>query len=1762
MSRHCSLLTKIIGAIALILIAAAIVIATQPAATVNAAITGMKGSGTNGDPYRIENAEDLRTLSTNVKNGNTFENLLIILVNDVDMSSISSWEPIGTESTPFKGTFDGNGRSITGLNLSDKSKNYVGLFGRNSGEVTNLSLSGTVKGNDNVGAIAARNTNTGRITSCTFSGTVNGSSYVGGIAGYNEGTIDNCFNDAAVNFTEKGGGIAGGSNNAITNCTNTGVIKGSKYAGGIAGINEGSIGHITNCLNEKYANVTAESGGDSYAGGIAGESNGDIWYCTNKAAVTSKGQCAGGMTGYGDKLTILECVNEGDVDSNGSERTGGIIGALTAASNDPKSITNCTNRGTVSGGSKTGGITGSTQYCSIENCISNGNVTGGSRTGGIAGELLRGAGIDKCTSTGKITGKERVGGIAGTQDHSEDVLNSINRGDVKGSGNQVGGITGYAVFNYTGGVGSARVRYCTNHGDVSGKSNTGGIAGFSNANISNNINKGDVSGTTYTGGIVGLTYDGGDTLQININEGDVSGTEKVGGICGYQRSSAIVSCYNKGDVTGNQDVGGIVGFNEPVDVGCTIKYCINSGDVRGKGSSDEDTTVGGIVGYGNQVSVIECGNTGDIEADGRHAGGIIGYAKGASITDSYNRGAVYAYREAGGILGDSRSEVKITRCYCFAPDDHPKHSGKDGVDCEYYDPVYWAYAGGLVGRQSNNDSVLKLKDNYWWSDCSDYALGWVHEFGILSGDGYDYFYYQKRFKDPSYFKGWDFNNTWVVKGDAPVNRRAQNINPKGGVGGIGGIGGTGAVRQSVSTRLYIKDLAEMKQFRDNVNNGNSYAGISVYLQSDLDLSGSLWTPVGNADNPFWGYFYGENHVIKGMNVDTSEYGGLFGYCGGSIYDLWVCGSVKSSGYNAGGIAGFSSGSIKNCTFIGDVTSTAEEGNAGGIAGGYGMISNFGLMTDCLHVGKVSASGGSVAVGGIAGSKIVINFEVANCIHIGSVTGNSTKVGALFGTGNQMGKISRCIAAEGSCDNLFGKYTANGGDPVQCAFFTAEQLIDPASFENMYSSSWSISFEAGYTWGVGWEYPIQQQFANYITLVPANDKDDTRVVWLPRTEMKLPSAAYTRKGYSLNSWNTERDGSGTRYVAGDTVPANAVLYGQWDLVDYTITFTDTGNTIHYNIESTKTLPSRYRDHYSFDGWKVVGYGGNWGYNEVVAGGELLTGRYGNVRLSDQWSELQRFTVTWKMDDGSVIDRTNVEDGKVPSHAVPVKEPTAEFNYEFTGWTPELTAVQNDTEYTATFREVRRSYTITWKNDDGSVIDTTTVEYGTVPAHADASKDNTAEYTYTFAGWTPVPVAVTGDATYTASFTSAKNSYTITWKNDDGTVIDTTTVEYGTVPAHADAAKDNTAEYTYTFAGWSPAPAAVTGKAEYTATFSSVKNSYEITWKNDDGTVIDITTVEYGTVPTHADATKDNTAEYTYTFAGWSPEPAAVTGNAEYTAVFTDSVNTYVVTWKNDDGTVIDTTTVEYGTVPTHDAPVKENTAEFTYEFIGWKPEVVAVTGEAVYTAEFRAVRNAYTISWLDEDGSLIEASTLEYGDIPAHDDMVRSGDSYNTYEFIGWEPEIGSVTGDASYKAVYKATPNSYEIKDGDKLTWTKGSGENVTLTAIQTGAEDRSFEDFTGIEIDGSAFAKDGNYNVARGSTVVTLLANMLESLDKGEHTVTVKFIGGEATVKLEVIEETIVPIPTTGEGSDPFVIILCVTCAAALALVIARKQKKRAAER
>ena len=151
--------------------------------------------------------------------------------------------------------------------------------------------------------------------------------------------------------------------------------------------------------------------------------------------------------------------------------------------------------------------------------------------------------------------------------------------------------------------------------------------------------------------------------------------------------------------------------------------------------------------------------------------------------------------------------------------------------------------------------------------------------------------------------------------------------------------------------------------------------------------------------------------------------------------------------------------------------------------------------------------------------------------------------------------------------------------------------------------------------------------------------------------------------------------------------------------------------------------------------------------------------------------------------------------------------------------------NGVHVTAEFE--KQKFTVIWKDEDGTVLKTDeNVEYGTTPSYSGETpvKASDAQYTYTFTGWTPEVKAVTGDVTYTAVYSASARNYTVTWKNGDE-VIKTDTVAYGTVPAYdgADPVKADDDKYTYTFSGWTPEITAVTGNAEYTATFDAASKA---------------------------------------------------------------------------------------------------------------------------------------------------------------------------------------------------------------------------------------------------------------------------------------------------------------------------------------------------
>jgi hypothetical protein len=235
--------------------------------------------------------------------------------------------------------------------------------------------------------------------------------------------------------------------------------------------------------------------------------------------------------------------------------------------------------------------------------------------------------------------------------------------------------------------------------------------------------------------------------------------------------------------------------------------------------------------------------------------------------------------------------------------------------------------------------------------------------------------------------------------------------------------------------------------------------------------------------------------------------------------------------------------------------------------------------------------------------------------------------------------------------------------------------------------------------------------------------------------------------------------------------------------------------------------------------------------------------------------------------------------------------------------------------------------------------------------------------------------------------------------------------------------------------------VTGDATYTAVFKAEERSYTVTWKNWDGAELTKETYVYGTTPSYkgSEPTRDATAEFTYTFDGWSPVLDKVTGDAAYTAVFKETKNSYTITWKMDDGTEIDKATYLYGETPTHADPTKDATVMYSYIFTGWDPAVAAVTGNATYTAVFKAVQRTYSVIFLDKEGNPIEKQEVLAGGAA----VAPEAPDVEGFHFTGWDKAFDHVTEDLTVTALY--AENDYKPTNLNVLL-TPQEKEDVLIT--------------------------------------------------------------------------------------------------------------------
>lgn len=236
-----------------------------------------------------------------------------------------------------------------------------------------------------------------------------------------------------------------------------------------------------------------------------------------------------------------------------------------------------------------------------------------------------------------------------------------------------------------------------------------------------------------------------------------------------------------------------------------------------------------------------------------------------------------------------------------------------------------------------------------------------------------------------------------------------------------------------------------------------------------------------------------------------------------------------------------------------------------------------------------------------------------------------------------------------------------------------------------------------------------------------------------------------------------------------------------------------------------------------------------------------------------------------------------------------------------------------------------------------------------------------------------------------------------------------------------------------------------------------DTYTITWVNGSDVLETDNDVAAGTTPTYdgETPTKAADAQYTYAFAGWSPEVYAADKDQTYTAVFTPTLRSYTITWKNGDTTLETDTNVDYGETPSYDGdtPTKASTVSKYYTFNGWSPEVSSVVGDQIYTAQFSEDDILYTYIWEDYNYTyLLTVHNTPYGTTYSGETPTRGEDYYNTYAFDHWDETIDNTT--VYEKAVYASTPKLYTVYYKDYDGTTLQTNTNVTYDNIPeyTGA--------------------------------------------------------------------------------------------------------------
>ena len=694
---------------------------------------------------------------------------------------------------------------------------------------------------------------------------------------------------------------------------------------------------------------------------------------------------------------------------------------------DAGSIKNITfdNAKVKSTGNYNTGILAGKACCSIENIktLVNCSCEGIENVGGIAG-IAEDSKIINCENHAEVKGADSVGGIAGRSEGSGTSISSCaNYGDVKGTGNRVGGMVGYFDLG--------TIQNCANYGNIMGPDVVGNLIGYANiCNLNNVLGTGNVTATSTSANRVGLlvghiinsSSTASGILAYNSSvKFTINGTEQTGEAVKAIGQGSLTSAFRVKAFSAEQLKSGLVAFIL-------------------KENASESAKWGQKLGTDNLPLL---GSADEVYLDGNMTMNCLGELEGTFINTKPAQEGTFTFKH-----GDSPKHHKFVAatcttdgnieywecnlCHKFFSDEHMTqevsalvisatgHEYDENDKCtKCLQEIPFLKLGNntiTIGKVFGDRKEISGYNLYKYTAPEDGTLevtaaSGKDTYGTLwksrtaesyltvnnSGNRPDFKITYKVAKGTTYYIGAREYSGDAIEGNVTLNVKLNGIDCELPAGMIG--------KGTEAEPFVLKTAEHLAWFRDYVNEGHpsAWAKIADDVQ-EIDMSTVChkadtekqvaelsWNPIGNSDISYQGTFDGNGKTIRNLYINaTSDYAGFFGYAGkGSIKNITFDNAkVNSTGWFTGILAGeVNSYIVENIKTLANCSVEGKE-KVGGIAG----IAS-GIISNCENHAEVK---GTASLGGILGMYYGLDNSITSCANYGAVTGTDCQVGGMVG----------------------------------------------------------------------------------------------------------------------------------------------------------------------------------------------------------------------------------------------------------------------------------------------------------------------------------------------------------------------------------------------------------------------------------------------------------------------------------------------------------------------------------------------------------------------------------------------------------------------------------------------------------------------------------------------------------------------------------------------------------------------------------------------